>query len=358
MNNESEKQRPVTVLDGYVPVIDLSTANTEPGRAAVAAAIGHACENSGFFAVVGHGVAQELIDRMYAVTKEFFELPEEEKSKVVGGPGTGGLRYSAGSAAKSIGLDAPPDLCEIFTSNVLGDHSAEHRAKFGDDSAPWTRANVWPDQPEEFTGTWLEYLRAMEDLGKELMRLFALALALDEHFFDDKVDEHISTIVANFYYPQLKPPLPGQLRKGPHSDWGNLTILYQDDIGGLQVRQKGHGWRDVPFVPGSFVINIGDMMAFWTGGRWVSTVHQVLNPVEGHTNSRLSIPFFYLPNQDALIEPLPQNLAGHPHPIDGGMRKKPRMPPSQFSGTETAAEFTAATTPGRWYQEKMAATYS
>ncbi|WP_324192933.1 2OG-Fe(II) oxygenase family protein [Nocardia transvalensis] len=72
--------------------------------------------------------------------------------------------------------------------------------------------------------------------------------------------------MANFYYRQTAAPAPGQLRRGPHTDWGVLIILYQDDIGGLQVHQDGHGWRDVPFVPGSFVINIGDMMAFWTGG--------------------------------------------------------------------------------------------
>ncbi|WP_329382710.1 isopenicillin N synthase family dioxygenase [Streptomyces sp. NBC_01716] len=335
MPTNPENRRPITVLDGYVPVIDLSASDTGRGRAAIARAIGQACENSGFFTVVGHGVAQDLIDRMYAVTKEFFELPREKKEKAVGGPSTGGLRYSAGSAAKSMGLDAPPDLCEIFTSNVLGDHSAEHRAKFGDDSAPWTRANVWPEEPAGFRETWLAYTREMAGLAHELMRLFALALGLAEDFFDDKVDRDISTIVANFYYPQVVPPLPGQMRKGPHSDWGNLTILYQDGVGGLQVRQKDGDWRDVPFVPGSFVINIGDMMAFWTGGRWVSTVHRVLNPVEGHADSRLSLPFFHLPNHDALIEPLPQ-----------------------FGGTGTPEEFTGATTPGRWYQEKMAATYS
>ncbi|MBB5938780.1 isopenicillin N synthase family dioxygenase [Streptomyces zagrosensis] len=335
MTTTPRERRPVTVLDGYVPVIDLSMARQEGSRAAVAQAIGHACENSGFFTVVGHGVGQDLIDRVYALTKEFFELPSKEKAKTVSGPGTGGLRYSAGSAGKSMGLDTPPDLCEIFTSNVLGDRGADRQAMTGDASAPWSRTNVWPSTPQAFEETWIAYGQAMERLGAELMGLFALALGLDAHFFDDKIDKHISTIVANYYYPQLTPPLPGQMRKGPHTDWGNLTILYQDEIGGLQVRQEGQGWRDVPYLPGSFVINIGDMMAFWTGGHWVSTLHRVLNPVAGHTGSRLSLPFFYLPNHDAVIEPLPR-----------------------FSGAEAAQGRTSATTPGHWYREKMAATYS
>ncbi|MDJ1136406.1 isopenicillin N synthase family dioxygenase [Streptomyces iconiensis] len=362
---------PVTVLDGYVPVIDLSAAGTAiagtpnartatartavagtdtgsdcgAGRLAVARAIGNACENSGFFTVVGHGVPQELVDDMYGKTEEFFTAPRKEKERAAGGPGTCGFRSSAGSAAKSMGVEAPADLCEIFTANVLGDHGADVRARYGDESAPWTRANVWPSQPAGFRDTWHAYMREMERLGRELMRLFALALGLDEEFFEDKVDRHVSTVVANFYYPQNRPPLPGQLRKGPHTDWGNLTILHQDDIGGLQVRYGESGWRDVPFVPGGFVINIGDMMAFWTGGRWVSTLHRVLNPERGHDRSRLSLPFFHMPNHDAVVEPLAQ--LGSPG-ADAG--------PVEAPGSNAGA--VPATTPGQWYRDKMAATFS
>ncbi|MFV2178154.1 2OG-Fe(II) oxygenase family protein [Actinomadura sp. LOL_016] len=91
-----------------------------------------------------------------------------------------------------------------------------------------------------------------------------------------------------------------------HTDFGGLTVLYQqDDTGGLQVLQGEDTWRDVRAVPGSFVINIGDLMALWTGGRWVSTMHRVINPVQADTSSRISIPFFFQPNHDALVEPLP-----------------------------------------------------
>ncbi|GLF94905.1 isopenicillin N synthase family dioxygenase [Streptomyces yaizuensis] len=261
------------------------------------------------------------------------------------------MSYSAGSVAKGIGLDTPPDLCEIFSANVLGDLDTEGRRRAGGDSAPWTRVNVWPGDPAGFRPVWLAYMRAMEALSQDLMRLFGLALGLGEDFFADRTDAPVSTVVANYYYPQTVPPLPGQLRKGAHTDWGNLTVLHQDDAGGLQVRHRDGGWRDVPFVPGSFVINIGDMMAFWTGGRWVSTLHRVVNPVAGRTGARLSIPFFHLPNHDASVDPVP--LPG------GSGPSVPPVPPVQpVPAGEPVAPPGEGMTPGRWYAEKMAAIYA
>jgi len=323
----------VTAVAGYVPVIDLSPATTPAGKSLVAAAIGAACTSSGFFTIVGHGVDQALIDRMYATSRAFFELTAEQKAEVAVAPGTHGFYANAGSASKSIGQDSPPDLNEAFVTCVRGDDNAAQGVPTA--TTPWTAVNRWPAAPAEFREVWHEYTAAMERLATDLIRLFALALGLDEHFFDDKIDNDMSTIGANYYYPQRTPPLPGQLRKSAHTDWGNLTILYQDEIGGLQVEQRGHGWRDIPYTKGSFVINIGDLMAFWTAGRWVSTMHRVCNPIEGHTNSRITIPFFHMPNHDAPIEPL-----------------------FPFSDLATEERFKTATTPGEWYQERLAAMVS
>lgn len=320
----------VTVVAGYVPVIDLSGASGDDGRSRVAKAIGAACESSGFFTVVGHGVDRGLIDRMYATSRAFFELTADEKARVAVGPGTHGFYANAGSASKSVGKDSPPDLNEVFIASVRGDDSAEQRARHEDQTAPWAAVNRWPATPAAFRDTWTEYIAAMEHLATDLMRLLALALDLDEHFFDDKIDNDMSTVAANYYYPLSGPPLPGQLRKGAHTDWGNLTILYQDDVGGLQVEQKGYGWRDVPHIEGGFVINIGDLMAFWSGGRWVSTMHRVRNPIEGHDSARITVPFFHMPNHDARIEPL-----------------------FPFSDAGTEERFRTATTPGEWYWERL-----
>jgi isopenicillin N synthase-like dioxygenase len=324
-----------TGVAGFVPVVDLSGANTPAGKSRVAEAIGAACETSGFFTVVGHGVDQELIDRMYATTRAFFELPAKEKAKVAAQPGSNGFYAYTGSAAKSLGNDSPPDLTEGFITCVRGDDSPRQRALAGGEAAPWAAANRWPDTPAEFREVWREYTAAMEKLATDLVRLFALALGLDEHFFDDKIDNDMSSLVANYYYPLTAAPLAGQLRKSAHTDWGNLTILLQDDIGGLQVEQKGHGWRDVPYVPRSFVVNIGDLVAFWTAGRWVSTMHRVRNPVDGHNNSRITIPFFHMPNHDALVEPV-----------------------FSFTDAVVADRFRTVTTPGEWYRERLAAMVS
>ncbi|MFI1200450.1 isopenicillin N synthase family dioxygenase [Streptomyces sp. NPDC020883] len=294
-----------TTACGFVPVIDLSSKDTVQGRVAIPEAIDQACTNSGFFVIVGHGIPQDLIDRMFTVTKAFFQLPYEEKDRIAHRPGVSGYRRMGGTTALSLDQKTPPDLCEAFSAHVTGELSEEERKELGDQWATWTLANIWPAKPAGFRDVWQEYIGAVSDLAADLMCLFALALGLKEDFFDDKFDHHGSSVAANYYPPQLEPPLPGQLRRGPHTDFGSLTILYQeDDRGGLQVLQGKDNWRDVSAIPGSFVVNIGDLMALWTGGRWVSTMHRVINPEPGDTSSRVTIPFFYLPNHDATIEPL------------------------------------------------------
>jgi hypothetical protein len=203
---------------------------------AVAEAIGRACESSGFFTIVGHGVPQSLVDRMYRTTNEFFKLPDVEKDVVANRPGVSGFRRSGGTTAHSLDQKTPPDLCEAFAAHVTGELSEQERAKLGGYWVSWKLANIWPDVPADFKETWHEYMSVMAQLSGELMRLFALALELDEEFFDNKFDDHVSSLTANYYYPQLESPLPGQMRRGPHTDFGGLTVLYQeDDLGGLQV---------------------------------------------------------------------------------------------------------------------------
>lgn len=309
-------QETVTRVDGYVPVVDLSARRSAPGRAALAEAIDKACRTSGFFVIVGHGVPRELIDRMHTVTTAFFTLPDAEKDLAAHRPGFSGFRRSGGTTAQSLDRRTPPDLCESFGAHVTGELGDREREALGDYWATWKLANLWPREPVDFKDTWQEYTTVLHALAADLLRLCARALGLDEEHFDDSFDRHVSSLVANYYYPQVDAPLPGQLRRGAHTDFGGLTILYQqDDRGGLQVLQGQDDWRDVQAVPGSFVINIGDLMALWTGGRWVSTMHRVVNPDPTDTSSRLSIPFFFQPNHDAIVEPLTPDAApdGHRH---------------------------------------------
>jgi isopenicillin N synthase-like dioxygenase len=135
------------------------------------------------------------------------------------------------------------------------------------------------------------------------MGLMALALGLDEGWFADKIDDHITGLTA-LHYPVLdQPALPGQSRRGEHTDWGSITILHHDGQPGLQVMTPEGAWEDAPVVPGAFVVNLGDLMAAWTNDRWRSTMHRVVVP-DG-AGDRVSIAFFHQPDFDARIECIP-----------------------------------------------------
>jgi isopenicillin N synthase-like dioxygenase len=163
----------------------------------------------------------------------------------------------------------------------------------------------------------------MSGLITFLMRLAALALEVEETFFDDKVDRSIGTMRLNYYPAQATAPLPGQLRSGAHTDYGGFTILSGEDVpGGLQVRTRAGAWIDVPTSPATFVVNIGDLLMRWTNDRWLSNMHRVVNPpAEGARGARLSVAFFNHPNYDALIECLlSQGPARHPPVLSGEYR--------------------------------------
>jgi isopenicillin N synthase-like dioxygenase len=293
-----------------VPTVDLAGCRDDAGRrVAIGRAIDEAFRTGGFMMITGHGVPPELIEDMYATTADFFLQPDEEKLRYLSPVGQSTRRgFSRNNySAASRGEQTPPDICEFFTMNRLGEPGRARRDVLGDQYDELSAPNIWPSYPEGFREVWLRYFSAMEDLGELLMRMFALGLDLDEHYFDRFIDDHYTYMISNFYPPQHEHPAPGQLRRGAHTDWGTLTILYQDDTpAGLEVRNRAGGWVAVPPVPGSFVVNIGDLMAVWTNDRWVSTLHRVVNPPPESADAyRISIPFFQQPNFEAVIECLP-----------------------------------------------------
>jgi isopenicillin N synthase-like dioxygenase len=167
--------------------------------------------------------------------------------------------------------------------------------------------NLWPAEPAAFEPVWKRYFALMEELAGKMLNIFAVALGLPEDWFDDKVHQHLGTMAANRYPAQPEAPADGQIRARAHVDFSTLTILYQDGSpGGLQVHRRGVGWIDVPARPGSFVVNLGDLMGRWTNDVWVATPHRVVNPSRADAmTERYSLPFFHLPNHDAVIEPIP-----------------------------------------------------
>lgn len=291
-----------------VPVIDIAPylEGTPEGKRQVAEEVGRACEDIGFITIVGHGIPKELIEETYRVSREFFDLPLDEKMKVVR-PAPDQVRgYSpVGDEGLSYSLDevAPGDLKESLSIGPtdVPDEDYYHCAQAGPHFAP----NPFPEKPADLKPIWTEYFQVMEKLSADLMRIFALALDLPEHFFDDKIDKHISMFRVLNYPPPETEPLPRQLRAGAHSDYGSLTIVRQDhDIGGLQVLNRQKEWIDVKPMPDSFVVNIGDLMMQWTNDRWISTVHRVINPPRDRVSEsrRQSLVFFHQPNYDAMIE--------------------------------------------------------
>ena len=293
-----------------IPIIDISPflKGGDAERRAIAAAVNTACSEIGFLLVIGHGIPASLVDEMRHVSTTFFERALEEKMRYRMPPDRYRGYIALGNEALAYSLDekTPPDYKESFSIGpVDAPDDAYHRAAT---PANFFAPNMWPDGLPEFRTTWTAYYRGMEELATTLMRIFAMALGMDAHYFDDKIDRHITNFSMLHYPPQHDPPLPGQLRAGAHTDYGSLTIVKPDGAeGGLQVRAKDGSWLDVPHVPDAFVVILGDLMAEWTNDRWVSTLHRVVNPsrAAGAAARRLSMAFFHQPNYDAVIQCLP-----------------------------------------------------
>ena len=307
-----------------IPLIDIAPAlaGTPADRLAVARAIDRACVDTGFFTITGHGVAPEVIDDVRRLAHAFFALPMAEKRRAtnpVSGAPRGYIAMGGESLSYASEVEAPPDLKEFYHCGRAAWPDEPYFT--GAEGRRYFIPNHWPEKPAGFGAAAERYYATMERLDLELMRLAALALGIDEHFFDDKVDRHISAMRLNFYPEQTRAPQPDQLRAGAHTDYGLLTILNGENVpGGLQIRARDGGWIGVETAPENFVINIGDLMMRWTNDRWVSNPHRVVNPpaeVAARTR-RLSIAFFLHPNYDATIECIaPPGQAKYP-PVNSG----------------------------------------
>jgi isopenicillin N synthase-like dioxygenase len=286
----------------YVPVVDLTPFRTgdAAARAAVARDFGRAFEEAGFVTITGHGVPPQLVQATYDAVRAFFALPTTSKLACTAperAKTRGYLPLGIESVAATLGARTAPDLCEALVFASL----QRERAGLG---AP----NFWPNQPPALAGLVQAWFDAMLELCRTLMRMAALALELPETWFDSAFVEPSMTLRFVHYPDQPEPPEPGQLRYGAHHDYGGLTILRQDDApGGLQVCDTAGRWHDAPPVPGSFLINVGDLMARWTNGRWRSTLHRVVNPDRSLTGStsRLSMVAFTGPHAATQVSALP-----------------------------------------------------
>jgi len=300
-----------TSSNSIVPIIDIGPylAGAPENKRRVAAELDRACRDVGFYVIVGHGVDSQLIEQIESVSREFFNLPIDEKMKVHIGDTPGAVGYAAvgdTALAYTRGQVAPPDLNESFQIakvDVTDDPYFQSAAACG-----LIPSNRWPERPSALKALYTQYYLRMGDLAAHLMRLSALALGLHDAYFDDKIDRHISRLNVRLYPKQKNAPLPGQLRAAAHTDYGTVTILKPgDSVGGLQFADIHNNWHDVPVIPGSFVVNQGDLMARWTNNRWRSALHRVANPPKAANGGslRLSVIFFHHPNYDTTVSCLP-----------------------------------------------------
>jgi isopenicillin N synthase-like dioxygenase len=292
-----------------VPVLDISA---NPGT--VGADLDDICRTVGFFQVTGHGVPRDVSEPAWTLATRFFDLPLEDKLSVARPTPDypyGYIPLAGESLSQSIDGVAPPDLKEVFN---IGPHARPAREPADPDEAWAYSPNLWPAALPELRSAWTSYYDAMRDLGDRLMSLFARGLGLPPGFFEGQTGQGANALRAVNYPVRAAAPLPGQLRAGPHTDYGTLTILRQDDVGGLEVLDPGGAWTGVEPVPGAFVINIGDLMARWTNDRWRSTLHRVVDPPGSGAARRQSMPYFQNANWSAQIACLPTCLAAGDRP--------------------------------------------
>lgn len=282
-----------------LPVIDVAPLVHGTGdTTAVATDLDRACREHGFFYVSGHGVSEELQDRLDRAARDFFALPEVEKAGIA--MARGGRAWRGWFPFEGELTSGRPDRKEgLYLGAELGPDHPQVQA-----GTPLHGANLFPAHVPELQAAVLEYLEAMTVLGHTLMRGLALALGLGPGWFDEHLTADPLILFRIFRYPPEAGIAEPNWGVAEHTDYGLLTILRQDRLGGLQVHAPS-GWIDAPPLPGTFVCNLGDMLERMTGGRYRSTPHRVRNTGDA---DRFSFPFFFDPGWDADVLPVP--LAG------------------------------------------------
>ncbi len=254
----------------------------------------------GAFYLAGHGVSGALIDAHFDLAREFFALDDAVKYAIAVRPGAAFRGYEP-LGTQTIDADAPGDLKEGF---IMGpDLPPDHLHVLA--AYPNTGTNRWPSMPLHFRAQMEAWVEAMAHVGRGLAHLLAQSLDLPAGFFDPALREPL-VYTQLFRYPSLACASASARGAGAHFDWGMLTILAQDDVGGLEIRDPACVWHPVPPIAGTFVIILGELMVRYTGGAYRSPMHRVTRNTSGR--DRYSMPAFFDPGYDEVVECVPTCL--------------------------------------------------
>ncbi|MDT3396100.1 2-oxoglutarate and iron-dependent oxygenase domain-containing protein [Streptomyces sp. B1866] len=289
-----------------VPTIDLTPWRTGglAARGEIARTVDRALQTAGFLLVTGHGVDPSLRSGIRDAARAFFHLPAAVKEPYavrVGGRGWLGPGAEANGYAE--GTHTPPDLKESWSC------AAEEPTGVPAVDEEWFRPNVWPEEVPGLRRLAAAYLARMRELSDELLELLAAALGEPLDFFTRHTGHPTWGFNINWYpgTDRVGAPQPGQFRIGPHTDFGTVTVLdRQQGRGGLQVYTDARGWEDAPWHPDGLTVNIGDLMARWTGDRWRSGRHRVLPPpLDAPSEELMSLVYFYECDPGTRVASLP-----------------------------------------------------
>ena len=300
-----------------IPLIDLGghIDPFSPSAKRTATQLYEALSSVGFAYISGHQVSADATQAAFAASRAFHASSLEDKQSV--GINSAHRGYM-GMATSTI---VTSSVAKVTRPNMSESLMIMHALPADDPGLlagqPLQGPNQWPHWMPDFRPRMERYIDEVDVLSRYIVRLIAISLGLEarqlDHFFDKP-----TTFLRALHYPPQAPNETGQMGSAPHTDYGVITLLAQDNSGGLRVRPRGGDWIEAPPIPDTDVLNVGDMLARWTNGRFVSTPHCVINRSGG---DRYSLPYFFDPSMDALIECVPTCTdADHP----------PQYPPIRY----------------------------
>jgi isopenicillin N synthase-like dioxygenase len=266
----------------------------------VAREVGYACENIGFFYALNHGVPEALIDRAFAASRHFHALPLEEKLELrLNENNIGYLPINASvQGASTVHKATRPNQNESFF--ISHDRGADHPDVIA--GMPLRGRNQWPALLPDIREPMTTYFHALGAMCDRMLPVFAVALGMPADFFARFFTNEGHANLRFLHYPPQDPGEDNLFGQAPHTDNSFMTALARTDVPGLAVRLPSGEWFPPPVIPGTFLINLGNIMRRWSNDRFLSTPHGVLNDSGA---DRYSIAYFHSPNPDAVIECLP-----------------------------------------------------